>query len=637
MIRSSCYAPATIIRTLVFTMRVPEDCLNSWHDIQAPETIINWLKSGVDIPFHAIPKPFVFTNKHFSAKEHTFLRSEINRFLLSGVIVEDPYVQYISPISCVPKKNKKLRLIFDLRHLNGHVENKQFHYEDINSVLSLIDHNDKLVTIDVRDGFYHVPISKHSQQFLGFEFDGKTYKWCRLPFGLCVSPYFFCKTIKPIVSYLRSIGVKVSVYVDDFIVSAKPDVIEHHRDILLQTLQKVGVSVNFEKSDLVPSHRKEYIGYMIDTTYNSQYVWLSIPQKRITKLKHDIIRVLKKRSSTARNLARITGQCISMSKAVLPGKLLLRNLYRLLKQRTCWQDVLQLDKSAIADLEWWHAGLKSWNGRAVHDKAIEIQLVTDASSIGWGGFVLEKEAQGLWTPEESLQNSNTREMMAVLYSLQAFRKELNNKVVQVLSDNISTVANINFQGGPSAQLTMITSRIWIESFKNKVTLTAKYLAGVQNAHADYLSRKVGSTDWKLNPAIFKYLERLWGAHTIDRCASMTLRQLPVYNSLYFDPETSGVDCLAQQDWGSHNNFINPPMCIIPQILTVMTQQKATGTLIAPMWKSKAWYPTLRKMLVCPPIKIPNSYRAFISLGPIPEPMKNKRWKIFAWRISGKDA
>ena len=90
------------------------------------------------------------------------------------------------------------------------------------------------------------------------------------------------------------------------------------------------VDVNYDESDLIPSHCKEYIGYIIDTVYDNEYVWLNIPQKRITKLKHDITRTLKKGITTARNLARITGQCISMSKAILPGKLLLRNLYRLL-------------------------------------------------------------------------------------------------------------------------------------------------------------------------------------------------------------------------------------------------------------------------------------------------------------------
>lgn len=53
---------------------------------------------------------------------------------------------------------------------------------------------------------------------------------------------------------------------------------------------------------------------------------------------------------------------------------------------------------------------------------------------------------------------------------------------QVLTDNILTVANINCQGGKSADLTGIVSVIWSETLTNNVELTVKYLARVENTH-----------------------------------------------------------------------------------------------------------------------------------------------------------
>lgn len=598
--------------------------------------MVEWLKFGIDLPFEKIPEPFCLKNRNFHAKEKVFIKEELSRLLDLGVIRKDDNVKYISPINCVPKKNNKFRLIIDLRVLNSNLTVKNFKYEDINSVLELVDHKDKLVTLDIKDGFYHVPLSKNAQQYMGFMFDNQKYTWCKLPFGLCVSPYFFCKTLRPIVTYLRSIGIKISVYVDDFIIAANEQFIVEHRDTVLDILNKLGIVVNLEKSSLTPECKKEYIGYIIDTDYLDKYVWLQIPQKRITKVLHDIDRVLKKGRISARALARITGQCISMSKAVLPAKLKLRNLYRLLKTRHSWQDILVLDNSSLTDLGWWKASLKSWNGCVIQNRTVDIQLITDASTVGWGGFIPGKEAQGLWTPEVSFKNSNLREMVAVLYSMIAFRKDLRGKMVQVLSDNIATVANINFQGGPSKDLTQIASAIWTEALSNNVTLKAKYLAGIENTHADYLSRRVVQTDWMLNPRLFHYLDLLWGPHTIDRCASMTNRQLPVYNSLYFDPQTHGVDCLTQKDWQDHNNFVNPPFCIIPQILRVIQEQKAEATIIAPYWKSKMWLQTLKRLSISPPIRLKHLNRACLDFGVRPEPLKNPRWKIFAWRISGRE-
>lgn len=76
-------------------------------------------------------------------------------------------------------------------------------------------------------------------------------------------------------------------------ISASEDLIEKHRDFVLEILQKLGLNVNFKKSDLNPSYSKQYIGYIIDTDHDN-HVWLKISKTRVTKLLHDISRVVKK-------------------------------------------------------------------------------------------------------------------------------------------------------------------------------------------------------------------------------------------------------------------------------------------------------------------------------------------------------
>jgi hypothetical protein len=202
--------------------------------------------------------------------------------LEQGVISKDNSVKFISPINCVPKKNGTFRLVIDLRKLNSCVETCNFKYEDINSILEYVSPKDKLVTLDIKDGFYHVPISPNSQQYMGFMYKNETFKWCKLPFGLCVSPYFFCTILRPIVAFLRSIGIEISVYVDDILISAFEDLIEKHRDFVLEILQKLGLYVNFQKSDLNPSYSKQYIGYIINTDHDN-HVWLKIPKDKSYK------------------------------------------------------------------------------------------------------------------------------------------------------------------------------------------------------------------------------------------------------------------------------------------------------------------------------------------------------------------
>ena len=50
-------------------------------------------------------------------------------------------------------------------------------------------------------------------------------------------------------------------------------------------------------------------------------------------------------------------QCVAKLRAVAFGKLMLRNLYRLLRSRVGWSDQLVLDIGAREDLNWWLSSL----------------------------------------------------------------------------------------------------------------------------------------------------------------------------------------------------------------------------------------------------------------------------------------
>ena len=428
---------------------------------------------------------------------------------------------------------------------------------------------------------------------------------------------------------------RIVLYVDDFLLCATPEDINQHSAVLLQTLSRLGLQVNWEKSSLEPAYAKEYIGYLLNTDGVNGHVWISIPKSRIHALRHSIKSALGKGFVAARGLAHIAGKCVSMARAILPAKLMLRNVYRLLKQRQSWQDILLLDTGTITDLSWWSTALSSWNGCTVHPSTIQAQLTTDASSIGWGGVVGSQEARGRWNTRLSNESSNHREMMAVLLSMQAFARQLKNKSVQIVSDNISTVAYINFQGGPSKDLSRIATAIWATAVDLNMTITAKFLAGSLNTHADFLSRILSHHDWRLNPNLFHYLDNTWGPHDVDRFASLVTTQLPRYNSLYADPMTAGVDALAQQDWGLLNNYVCPPFRLLHRVLETVQSQGAVATVIAPCWPAQSWFRTLQRLSIAPPIRLPHTSAAFLSMGTLPEPLRNPRWRVYAWRICGR--
>ena len=605
-----------------------------WKEINTPDTILSWVRDGVKIPLVSQPQPFCLPNHKLSQRDVTFIDNEIQGLLKANAIevcAQQPTC--VSPIGTAPKKGGKLRLITDLRQLNNFCTKAVFQYEDIRSVSQLIKPKDYLVTLDIKNGFFHVPVHNDYRDYLGFRWRNRYFRWKVLPFGLSLSPYFFGKCLKPIVTFLRAQGLRICCYVDDFLLMSTESQVFHHRDIVIDILQKLGICINFEKSSLIPEQCKTYLGFKLHT--DSDIPTISIPGDRIRKLKKDILRVLDKPSISARILARVAGQCVSMFRAVAPGKLMLRNVYRLLGSKKSWEDILVLDEHSYSDLRWWLSAVQEWNGHPIQIQVPEAQIFTDASHTGYGASYNNQHAAGFWTQKESNLPSNSREMLAILMALHTFGKQLQNKSVQIVTDNISAMCYINHLGGPSPQLTQITKAIWLAARDFKITLTARFLAGCRNVVADGLSRLSDKYEWQLNPRIFSYLDSLWGPHTVDRFATLTNTLVPVYNSLYLDPKTSGIDALAQLDWASENNYVNPPFRLLSQVLRKIELTGAIATVIAPKWVGQPWFALLQSMLIAPPIRIPKSPWTILSQTHHAEPMKNMRWRLYAWRVCGR--
>jgi hypothetical protein len=612
--------------------------LPAWHDLGAPDTVLQWLRHGVYLSSQPIRPPAQFVpNPPWPAAHEAFIHSEIQKLVNCGVLRKVPYRPHVvSPIHAIPKQNGKLRLITDLRYVNKFCDIPKFSNEDIRVVVDFIQPHDCLVTLDLQNGYYHIPVHPDHQDFLGISCRGHYYVWQVLPFGATCSPYYFNKVLRPVIQHLRQAGLRLTAFVDDFLLCASPSSLPAHKAQLLNTLQSLGFHINFEKSHL-STHCKtlQFIGYIINT--DADVPSLSIPVTRLRKLQKDIRRALRVSTVSARFLARILGQCVSMTRAILPGKLLLRNAYRVLSRRSSWSDHLTLDSHTINDLQCWLGSLDNWNGAPIQKPHIDCQLVTDASGRGWGGHLNGLEASGLWDTSIVHRSSNYRELLTVLLSLHSFRKHIPNLSVQVLTDNITTVAYLNHLGGPYRDLSEIATAIWVLCSELNVRLTARHISGVRNVLADGLSRIESPHDWELHPRLFRYIDQLWGPHSIDRFASITNAKLPHYNSLRHDPLSSGIDALAQTDWHQHNNYVNAPIRLLPQILSAIQHQQAIATIVAPYWPAQTWCHTLQRLSIAPPIRLGGPEIVIPQATNRPEPWKNHRWVFYAWRISGRNA
>jgi len=75
-----------------------------------------------------------------------------------------------------------------------------------------------MTTINLKDRFFHVPILPSHQAYMSFQWEGKTYVFQVLPFGMSTLPWLFTHFMQATVHHLCCQGMQVMAYMDNFIV-----------------------------------------------------------------------------------------------------------------------------------------------------------------------------------------------------------------------------------------------------------------------------------------------------------------------------------------------------------------------------------------------------------------------------------
>ena len=96
--------------------------------------------------------------------------------------------------------------------------------------------------------------------------------------------------------------------------------------------------------------------------------------------------------------------------------------------------------------------------------------------------------QGHFDPEFESASINTKECLAVLYSVQAFADKCRGKHILIRSDNMTVLSNITSMGSMSSLLwSKIMKDLWQIVFGMGAWLTIRHLTGSLNSAADAMS------------------------------------------------------------------------------------------------------------------------------------------------------
>ena len=202
------------------------------------------VKDGVGIAFQQRPQ---LTHQSISFRTRNSrqdLQQAVDALLMKGAIERVTNVTslgFYSRLFLVPKKTGDLRPVIDLSTLNRHMVVPHFKMEMQGSVRSAIRSQEWTVSIDIRDAYLHVPMHQAVRKYLRFVVNKKVYQFTCLPFGLATSPREFTKLLGPVVSLLRQQGVKLHVYLDDWLIGADtPEQAQLHAQTTIRVLQFLG-------------------------------------------------------------------------------------------------------------------------------------------------------------------------------------------------------------------------------------------------------------------------------------------------------------------------------------------------------------------------------------------------------------
>ena len=377
-----------------------------WADITSNGFILSVIEDGYKIPFKEMPESVDLKNNKTARDSMEFVKSEVNKLLENSCAVEvkdKPIV--INPLTVATNKVGKQGLVLDCRHLNKCLQKFKFKYEDAIVARRLFEKGTYLFSFDLRSAYHHIDIFSQHRTYLGFKLiEGETTKYFifrSLPFGLATAGFIFNKLVRVVVQYWRSAGHQVEMFLDDGIGgNTNRDKAVKSSKFIKGTLYDLGFLIAEDKCKWDPVLQAVWLGYFWNMVEGKLYV----TDERVSRLEKSLQSLLSTVNACKVNLVRvrflacIVGQVISMQ-AVF-GKIVqlnTRSLYKCIQSKASWDTPVSLTAEGIKELEYWKQNVRAVNqkGQTISPNLdAEIYMFTDASSVGYGGYVSHKGVSG---------------------------------------------------------------------------------------------------------------------------------------------------------------------------------------------------------------------------------------------------
>ncbi len=229
--------PPTLVSPLIHFTSLPLLAfLHNWMNLPGVSPwILLTIQFGYILQFDRNPPPpppfqqFFLTAVN-SASEASVLQQEVSSLLLKGAIEgvssSDLHRGFYQPVFSSSKEgwgfaSYTRSVQAKLLPLQRRILWIQFRILTLKSILSQVQEGDWVVTVDLKDAYFHIQVVQRHRKFLRFAFGGKAYQYKDLPFGLALALRTFTKCMDAALAPLRLQGIRILNYLDDWLILAR--------------------------------------------------------------------------------------------------------------------------------------------------------------------------------------------------------------------------------------------------------------------------------------------------------------------------------------------------------------------------------------------------------------------------------
>ncbi|KAK7909311.1 hypothetical protein WMY93_013995 [Mugilogobius chulae] len=436
--------------------------LDYWVAHTSDTWVLCTLSQGYHIQFRRrppVPGRVTWTVIHDPAKAQA-LSQEIAVLLAKGAIVpvdprQDPGGFY-SRYFLVPKKLAIYAQSSTFEFSNGVFKTSDVSHVKTREMLQAISQNDWFTSIDLQGRIFSCAYCTSPPAVSTFCVSGSS-----LPVqGPALRSVTFAQVLRQVCGScsraLQARGLRVLPYLDDWLICA-PTYSQVVRTPTLSSkhVARLGLRVNLDKSNLIPSQRSVFLGIALD----SIAMTARPSDKRIDSIVEMLPDFLEHRCSllSFTSAFREANRCFhsGTSRAAFPppNANLVEQFAARSNRFAHRRRLVRMSPQCLESLSQWRD--RSWVETGVPLGCLPSRrevVHTDASTTGWGATWQRRLAQGTWPPELAGEHINVLELMAVQRALVHFRPFLSGRHVVIRSDSTTVVHHINHLGAPGSSL-----------------------------------------------------------------------------------------------------------------------------------------------------------------------------------------